>query len=214
MGMALFLVLGAIGVNAAFSSNNGASGSRFGVSLVSSAYGAQSLRSVNDLTIAETAGSGDVSSLATSQDGVGETNYLAQEEGAVFDGSAGSVKDPGGTFVDSTSQSGVISYTVRSGDTLPSIAAYFGITVDTITNANPSLNGDAVTPGQVLKILPVSGVIYKTRSGDTLPSIADAFGVSEAQIVQANPTVDLSAAAGPSLVFVDPGISLIIPQGK
>ena len=211
--VAVFLVVGSFGASALFIPKNGSFSRSFALSLISSAYGAQSAQAANDFTAAGTAPGQDASSLSQENYGA-EYGYLATEEGAAFDSTQGSVKDPGGAFAEVTSQSGVINYTIRQGDTLPSIAAYFGITVDTITSANPKFDPANVHPGTVLKILPVSGVLYTTRAGDTLASVAAAFNVAETQIVQANPSVDLASASGPVLTFLNSGISLIIPTGK
>ncbi len=211
--VAVLVVIGSFGVSALLIPKDVSFSGSFAVSLISSAYGAQSSQAVNDFTAAETAPGQDASSLSQANYGA-EYGYLATEEGAAFDSTQGAVKDPGGAFADVTSQSGVIDYTIRQGDTLPSIAAYFGITVDTITAANPQFNPAKVVPGMVLKILPVSGVLYTTRGGDTLASIAAGFNVSPSQIVEANPSVDLMAASDPALTFLNPGISLIIPTGK
>jgi LysM repeat protein len=213
--VAVLLVAGTVVFNAAFSAKNDPSGIGWGgASLISRASAAQSLHSLNDLTIAATANGQDATSLAYQSYGNASGNYLAQEEGDVFDANAGTVKDPGGTFTDSTTRSGIISYVVRSGDTLPSIAAYFGITVNTITAVNPQLKDGVVVPGKTIKILPVSGVIYTTQQGDTLASIASSYNVSIDQIIQANPSVDLSSASGPIPTFLPSGMALIIPTGK
>ena len=213
--VAVFLVIGTVAINVAFAVKNDPSGSTWGVvSLVSRASAAQSLHSINDITIAATSPGQDATSLAYQSYGNASGNYLAQEVSDAFDATAGTVRDPGGTFTDSTTRSGIINYTVRPGDTLPSIAAYFGITVNTITAANPQLKNGVVIPGKSIKILPVSGVIYTTRQGDTLASIASSYNVSINQIVQANPSVDLSSASSPIPTFLSSGIALIIPTGK
>jgi LysM repeat protein len=102
---------------------------------------------------------------------------------------------------------------VQPGDTLPLIASYFGISIDTIVGANPKMKSGTPTAGTILKILPVSGILYISRAGDTLQSIASSFNIQEDQIVDANPSVHFD----PSLLgisSVNPGVPLIIPGGK
>ncbi len=66
----------------------------------------------------------------------------------------------------------IAKYTVKSGDTLSSIADEFGISQDTIRWANGIPSGrDTLTVGQVLDIPPMNGVLYTVKKGDTLDSI-------------------------------------------
>ncbi len=102
-------------------------------------------------------------------------------------------------------RSGTVSYTVRSGDNLSSIASYFGISINTIINANPGVRTNSLRVGQTLSILPTSGVVYHAKSGDTLSSLAGSFGIPESKLVQFNRSVDFSS--------LDPGTPIIIPGG-
>lgn len=210
-GVAVFLIVGGLLSGALFVGKNGAkTAGSGGFSFIPNAYGAQSSESINNLDGAQAPET--ISALTSSgYDGDG-VNYIAQEENAAFNSADGAVKDPGGVFADSTSQSGIIDYTVQASDTISSIAQYFGITVDTIVNANPKIKSGSVTAGQILKILPVSGIIYTTQTSDTIDSIATSFGVTDDQIIQANPAADLGSVS--EITFLDPGIALIIPGGK
>lgn len=76
------------------------------------------------------------------------------------------------------------TYTVKSGDTLYSIAKKFDTTVDKIKSQN-SLSTDALTVGQVLKIPSVISVtkpsttnVYTVKPGDTLYSLAREFNTT------------------------------------
>ena len=76
------------------------------------------------------------------------------------------------------------TYTVKSGDTLYSIAKKFDTTVDKIKSQN-SLNADALTVGQVLKIpsiilvtKPSKTNVYTVKPGDTLYSLARKFNTT------------------------------------
>jgi len=66
----------------------------------------------------------------------------------------------------------IYSYTVQEGDTVSSIADKFGISSDTIRWQNNLQSKDAIKVGQVLEILPVTGVSHKVKKGDTVYSIA------------------------------------------
>ncbi len=96
-------------------------------------------------------------------------------------------------------------YTVRKGDTLQQIANMYNVTANTILWANDLKRGSTVTPGQVLVILPVSGVKYKVKKGDTIQSIAKAYKAEVDNIAQYNNLENNSALAI--------GDEIIIPDG-
>ncbi len=117
-----------------------------------------------------------------------------------------SIKDLGEPVGPAFDRSGTVSYAVERGDNLSRIAAYFGISIDTIVAANPGVRAKALQIGQNLKILPTSGVIYQTQPGDTLESVANLFSITQDQIMQFNRSVNFAS--------LDPGTSIVIPGGK
>jgi LysM repeat protein len=68
-------------------------------------------------------------------------------------------------------------YVVREGDTLGEVAEMFDVSVNTIVWAN-DLSGSTISPGDVLVILPISGVRHEVVDGDTLASIAERYNSS------------------------------------
>lgn len=98
----------------------------------------------------------------------------------------------------------VTNYTVQPGDTLSGIASQFNITSQTIEWANNLSDADMVKPGQVLTILPVSGLLYTVASGDTAASLASTYQANAAQILSFN------NSQGKGLT---PGVQIIIPDG-
>jgi murein DD-endopeptidase MepM/ murein hydrolase activator NlpD len=104
----------------------------------------------------------------------------------------------------------VVKYVVQSGDTLWSIAANFGLDVDSLRWSNPAVarNPDALALGQELNILPLPGAYVETRAGDTLESLAERWGVAPQDIsgFALNGLED-----GRSLT---PGNWLVIPYGR
>ena len=76
----------------------------------------------------------------------------------------------------------IIRYTVAEGDTVSSIAEKFGVSADTIRWQN-NLTKDKVKVGQVIEILPVSGVSHKVKKSDTVYSIAKYYDTSPQGIV-------------------------------
>lgn len=112
-----------------------------------------------------------------------------------------------------------ITYVVRRGDTLSSIAEKFGLTVETIFWSNvETLDRDPHTlrPGLELVIPPQDGILYEWEEGDTLFKVAEKFGVDPEDIVE-YPTNNLD----PSLLVdeeasknIEPGTLLFIPGAQ
>ena len=107
------------------------------------------------------------------------------------------------------------TYTVRSGDTLNSIAAANGTTVVAIMKANGLGSSEIIRAGQTLKLpsgstssatASTAGTRYTVKRGDTLAKIAVRFGVSTAALMRAN---DISR---PELLYA--GATLVIPAAS
>ncbi len=116
---------------------------------------------------------------------------------------------PDGTTADvaGTTQSDRISvYVVRSGDTLSEIAAMFGVSTNTVLWSNNLKSARDVHPGDMLIILPVSGVERTVVKGDTLKSLAKKYGANADEIATFN-GLDSS-------VPLEAGSTLIIPGGE
>jgi lysozyme len=106
-------------------------------------------------------------------------------------------------------------YTVQLGDTLGSIAKQFGVTANSIIQANSLANPDVLMVGQELKIPSQQAAssesgsgqtaedTYVVSQGDTLGSIAKRYGVSVVELQELNEIAD------PNQIFV--GQELRIP---
>ncbi len=86
-----------------------------------------------------------------------------------------------------------VTYVVKQGDTLFSIAAAFNVTADEIARANNLSNTNMLRVGQTLRIptrattpTPRPVRYHVVRAGETLTSIARQYGVTVAQIQAAN----------------------------
>ncbi len=95
-------------------------------------------------------------------------------------------------------------YVVRRGDTVPLIAEMFDITADTIYSANDLSKGAKVKEGDVLIILPFSGVEHTVKKGETLKGLANKYKVPVEDIAGYN---DLSGSK------ISVGQKLMIPGG-
>lgn len=97
-------------------------------------------------------------------------------------------------------------YVVRPDDTLSEIADMFGVSVNTIVWANNLKSVRDVNPGDVLIILPVSGVERTIVKGDTLKSLAKKYSSDAGEIAQYN-GLDSNAP-------LEIGSTVIIPGGE
>ena len=90
-----------------------------------------------------------------------------------------------------------IYYTVKSGDTLSSIALRYGTTVSEISKLNNIQNVNLIYPGERLLVVQNSTIqgneerctgkiIYTVKSGDTLSKIANKYGVTVSHIAEMN----------------------------
>lgn len=115
-----------------------------------------------------------------------------------------SEEGPSGTIADieRPKNSAISVYVVREGDTLSSIAALFEVSTNTIMWANDLKRGSSLKVGQVLTILPITGVKYTTKKGDTLASIAKKFKADADEIGSFN-GISGSLAAGVELIIPD-----------
>ncbi|MFH0988133.1 MAG: peptidoglycan DD-metalloendopeptidase family protein [Parcubacteria group bacterium] len=100
----------------------------------------------------------------------------------------------------------IVEYRVKSGDTLAVIARHYGVSVETILWQNQLTVSSRIVPGQILEILPVSGVVHTVVRGQTIGQIAGKYGVEAAKIVSYN--------ALPNAASIRIGQKLIIPGGS
>lgn len=77
-------------------------------------------------------------------------------------------------------------YTVHAGDSLGQIAQMFDVSVNTILFANDIKKASDIAPGQILVILPISGIKYTVKKSDTIASIAKAYSADADEIADYN----------------------------
>lgn len=118
--------------------------------------------------------------------------------------------------VSSNQTSSIITYTVRQGDSLFSIANEFGLEPEMILWSNSELfqdNPNLLREGQLLMIPPTEGFIYLWQVGDQLSEVAERFGVDPLAIVKypGNQTGDNPVTM--ETFSPEPGSPVIIPGG-
>lgn len=99
----------------------------------------------------------------------------------------------------------IVSYTVRPGDTISSIANRFQVSINTILWANNLTAYSVIRPGNTLSILPVSGTVHIVKKGETVGRIATRYGVEEDSILKYN---ELEGGS------IKVGQELIVPGGR
>jgi LysM repeat protein len=104
-------------------------------------------------------------------------------------------------------------YVVRKGDSLSQVADMYGVSVNTILWANDIKKGDPLKEGEVLLILPISGVKHVVEKGQTLRGIAQKYKADVLDIASFNGiTVDTALAIGDELIIPDGEINVDGPS--
>ena len=107
-----------------------------------------------------------------------------------------------------STETGTIVYTVKSGDTLSSIARNYSTTVNSIVSLNPSItNPNLIYPGEQFIIsidsnTSSSSVVYTVVRGDTLSEIAARYNTTVSKLVTDN------NISNPNLIY--PGQRIVI----
>lgn len=103
----------------------------------------------------------------------------------------------------------VSEYTVKEGDNLSMIAEKFGVSIESVKWANPSIDWKKVKPGVVVSMPPVTGVVYKVKPGDTVYSIAKKFQTDAQGIVD----FPMNTFSDDETFALVAGQTLIVPDG-
>jgi len=104
----------------------------------------------------------------------------------------------------------VIEYVVKTGDTVSKIADRFGIDSDTIRLENNLTSVNEIKPDQILRILPVSGIVHKVARGETIYTIAKKYQANAQAIVD----YPFNNFADDETFALSAGQTLIVPGGK
>jgi len=129
----------------------------------------------------------------------------------IVDGTALAAEtSPSGTMAEQPAPAStqISVYTVHQGDTLSEIAQMFDVSVKTIVWANDIVGGK-ISPGQVLVILPVTGIRHTVGKGETLASIAKKYKADADEIAEYNGLENGKVAVGEIVIVPD---GQILPQ--
>lgn len=103
-------------------------------------------------------------------------------------------------------------YVIRKGDTLSTIAEMFDVSINTILSANDMKINEKLVIGDVLFILPISGIEHTVAKGQTLKSIAKLYKADIGDIVFFNGIAqDAKLAVGDKIMI--PGADNMADEG-
>ncbi|PIR70309.1 MAG: hypothetical protein COU46_02075 [Candidatus Niyogibacteria bacterium CG10_big_fil_rev_8_21_14_0_10_42_19] len=97
-------------------------------------------------------------------------------------------------------------YVVREGDTLSDVAKLFGVSQNTILWANDIKRSDLIKTGEILLILPISGIQHQIKTDETIASIAKKYGGDTEEIIEYNGLPENGALIA--------GETILIPDGE
>ncbi|MBI2100607.1 MAG: peptidoglycan DD-metalloendopeptidase family protein [Candidatus Vogelbacteria bacterium] len=106
-------------------------------------------------------------------------------------------------------------YVVRQGDTLSEIAEMFKVSVNTIIWANDLRRATDIKEGQVLVILPITGIRHTVAKGETLQSIVKKYRGDLEEVIQFNGLeTDAALAVGAVIIIPDGELSAPAAAGQ
>ncbi len=100
----------------------------------------------------------------------------------------------------------IIEHEVKRGESLWTIARKYDIDIDTLIGANDISNMNMIQKGDILKILPVKGILYRINPGENLWEISQNFNIITDTIIKANNISNPNS--------VRPGDILLLPGAK
>ncbi len=87
---------------------------------------------------------------------------------------------------DLTGTNEIIDYEVQSGESFSTIASKHQVTASSIMWANNFNSSHILQPGELIKIPPVTGIIYTVKSWDNVAKIAKNYSIEESDILEQN----------------------------
>lgn len=113
-------------------------------------------------------------------------------------------KNPSYYSDDNNYKEEITKYTIKQGDTISSIAEYFGISTNTVLWTNNLQSASIIKPGNVLEILPITGIKHIAKEGDIIEILAKKYKASAEEIAFFN-GLEKDQTLEKSAVLVIPG---------
>jgi murein DD-endopeptidase MepM/ murein hydrolase activator NlpD len=112
----------------------------------------------------------------------------------------------------------VVTYMVKSGDTVFGIAEQFGIKPETVLWGNYLIltdNPHALSEGQELNILPLDGTYHRWSAGEGLNGVAQGYSVTPEEIISwEGNNLNLETLGDFANPNIEPGTFLVVPGGS
>jgi len=99
----------------------------------------------------------------------------------------------------------IMTYTVRPGDSIASLAKRFKLSADSLVSINGIKSAKTVKAGTQLKIPNMDGLVHKVKSGESLGAIAQRYKTDMTRLADAN---DLGSSV------IVPGQTIFIPGAR
>lgn len=113
--------------------------------------------------------------------------------------------------IDFPSSDEISVYEVKKGDTIQDVAKLFNVSVNTIMWAN-NLSSRTLKSGDILIILPITGIKYTVKKGDTIKTLAKKYKADVGDIAKYNGMPEDGAlAVGDTVIIPDGEIEVIQP---
>lgn len=130
--------------------------------------------------------------------GIGETASVTQEGAIIKPGIAS-------TTLGNRPRDTVAYHVVKEGETVSEIAELYGVSTNTLLWENRLGARDFIKSGDILTILPTTGVSHQVKSGDTLDKIASRYGTTVDEIVEYNELPSAEAIAADDILLIPGG---------
>jgi len=115
------------------------------------------------------------------------------------------------TIIPFRARSSIITYQVKPGDTLRTIAEHFGLEQSTIIWSNDRFYVNAMRVGLELTILPVNGAYHHVTEPQTIAAIAEQYKVDPYAIIDSE--YNNLFGTTPQTILPE-GLAVVIPGGK
>ena len=103
-----------------------------------------------------------------------------------------------------TDSNAIVTHKIAEGDTVPSVAARYGVSDQTLKWAN-NLTSDTLAAGAEMIVPTVDGVVYTIKEGDSLDAIAQKYQSDKARVVSKN-NLELSDLAVGQRIILPGGV--------
>lgn len=105
---------------------------------------------------------------------------------------------------------GMIPYAAQVYDTFYKISRYYNITLDDLVEANPDIDPDNLTVGDMLCIplslqninCPVGSEIYTIKAGDTIYKLSQRFNIRISTLLKANSRINPDALLTGQIIYI------------